>query len=66
MKLIVATFISLLLLAPTAQSEEVCQTVRGSVLIAQDNENTFLGRIANSYTSALFRLSIDNLLTEGG
>ena len=30
---------------------EVCDQVRGAVLLAQDDKNTYLGKIANSYDS---------------
>jgi hypothetical protein len=34
-----------------AQTEQVCDIVNGSVLIAQDDENTFLGKITNAFDS---------------
>lgn len=37
--------------APNVFAEEVCGLVNGSVLIAQDNQNTYLGKIVNSYQS---------------
>jgi len=40
-----------LLIAASAHAEEVCDTVKGAVLIAQDDKNTYLGKIANSYDS---------------
>ena len=38
-----------LVTAPNAFAEEVCDLVNGSVLIAQDSQNTYLGKIVNSY-----------------
>jgi hypothetical protein len=35
----------------TVQANEVCTTVSGSKLIAQDNKNTYLGKIKNSYST---------------
>lgn len=32
-------------------AEEVCSLVQGAVLIAQDDKNTYLGKITNSYDS---------------
>lgn len=40
-----------LLIATSIQAEEVCEVVKGAVLIAQDGQNTYLGKIANSYDS---------------
>jgi len=37
--------------AITATAEEVCDIVRGAVIIAQDGNNTFLGKITNSFDS---------------
>ena len=34
-----------------ASAEEVCEIVRGAVLLAQDDKNTFLGKITNAYES---------------
>jgi hypothetical protein len=38
-------------LVSQVNAEEVCDIVRGSVLIAQDDKNTYLGKIVNSYDS---------------
>lgn len=38
-------------IAPNVFAEEVCGLVNGSVLIAQDSQNTYLGKIVNSYQS---------------
>ncbi|MQT77936.1 hypothetical protein [Pseudomonas helleri] len=38
-------------LLPCAYAEEVCSTVNGAVLIAQDDKNTYLGKINNPYDS---------------
>lgn len=34
-----------------ALAEEVCDVVKGAVLIAQDDKNTYLGKISNAYDS---------------
>lgn len=39
----------LLIFCATANANELCQIVDGSVLIAQDSENTYLGKITNSF-----------------
>lgn len=39
----------LCLLSPSAYGEEVCSIVRGAVVIAQDDKNTYLGKISNAY-----------------
>lgn len=36
---------------PNVFAEEVCSIVNGSALIAQDSQNTYLGKIVNSYQS---------------
>ncbi len=51
MKHIIAAVLSLVVLLPPAFSEEVCSIVKGAFLIAQDDKNTFLGKIANPYDS---------------
>jgi hypothetical protein len=35
----------------TAKAEQVCDIVNGSILIAQDDENTFLGKITTPFDS---------------
>ena len=47
----IATIALFLLLAPQANAEEVCDIVKGAVLIAQDDKNTYLGKITNPYDS---------------
>lgn len=47
----IATIAIIFLLAPLAKAEEVCDIVKGAALIAQDDKNTFLGKITNSYGS---------------
>ena len=42
---------TMFLIVPAAIGEQLCDTVKGSVLIAQDEKNTFLGKIANTYDS---------------
>lgn len=51
MKLLPLTLTVLCLASTAAQGEEVCNIVKGAVLIAQDDKNTFLGKITNSYDS---------------
>ena len=41
--------LSLLFFVSTAQAEEVCSIVSGAKLLAQDDKNTYLGNITNSY-----------------
>jgi len=50
-KLITALALLCSLLVPQANAEEICDIVNGAVLIAQDDKNTFLGKITNSYDS---------------
>lgn len=47
----VSTIVLFLLLASHANAEEVCDIVKGAALIAQDDKNTYLGKITNSYDS---------------
>ncbi|MCS6159840.1 hypothetical protein [Shewanella baltica] len=47
-KFIVSLFI---VLSFSANANDLCQTVDGSTIIAQDNENTYLGKITNSFDS---------------
>ena len=42
---------SLGLLLFSAHGAEVCDQVKGAVLVAQDDKNTYLGKIASSYDS---------------
>lgn len=51
MKSIFAFALFLASLLQSAYAEEVCDIVKGSVLIAQDDKNTYLGNITNSYDS---------------
>ena len=37
--------------ASSAYGEEVCDQVKGAVLVAQDEKNTYLGKIASAYDS---------------
>ncbi|WP_249605472.1 hypothetical protein [Chromobacterium sp. IRSSSOUMB001] len=46
-----AVALLILLTASVAQAEDVCDVVKGAVLIAQDDKNTYLGKIASSYDS---------------
>lgn len=38
-------------LSSAVNAEEVCDIVRGATLIAQDDKNTYLGKITNSFDS---------------
>lgn len=38
-------------LAASANAEEICEAVRGAKIVAQDDENTYLGKVTNSYDS---------------
>ena len=40
-----------LLIVGTAHANEVCPVVNGAKLIAQDDKNTYIGEIKNSYAS---------------
>jgi hypothetical protein len=40
-----------LLAVPSADAEETCEVVRGAKIIAQDDENTYLGKVTNRYDS---------------
>ena len=51
MKFITTTFLFFSLLSSHINAQEICDIVKGAVLIAQDNKNTFLGKITNSYDS---------------
>ncbi len=44
-------FLALLLITSSVQAEDVCLIVSGAKIIAQDDENTYLGKISNSYDS---------------
>jgi len=46
-----AVAISLCLWAGAAGAEEVCDILNGAVIIAQDSNNTFLGKVTSSYDS---------------
>ena len=46
-----AMLVSLCLMASTAGAEEVCDILNGAVIIAQDSNNTFLGKVTSSYDS---------------
>ncbi len=43
--------ISLYLWANAAGAEEVCDIINGAVIIAQDSNNTFLGKVTNKFDS---------------
>ncbi len=51
MKFIATLFLSFALLVPYADAEEVCDIVKGAVVIAQDDKNTYLGKVTNPYDS---------------
>lgn len=44
-------FLAMLLLTYSVHGEEVCSIVSGAKLIAQDSNNTYLGKISNRYDS---------------
>jgi hypothetical protein len=44
-------FVLVSLVATLAHSNELCEAVKGAVVIAQDDKNTYLGKISNSYVS---------------
>ncbi len=44
-------FLAILLVTSSVQAEDGCSIVSGAKLIAQDSENTYLGKISNSYDS---------------
>lgn len=39
------------MVAPAHADASVCPVLRGAAIIAQDNQNTFLGKVANKYDS---------------
>jgi hypothetical protein len=43
--------ISLCIWASAANAEEICDILNGAVIIAQDSDNTFLGKITSSFNS---------------
>jgi hypothetical protein len=49
--ILVSLVLAVVICAPAIASEELCTIVSGAVLIAQDDENTYLGKITNSYDS---------------
>lgn len=51
MKFMAIVILLLSLFAPHANAEEVCDTVKGAALVAQDNKNTYLGKITSAYDS---------------
>ena len=51
MKSLLLILVSLFAFAQNAFSEEVCDIVSGAVLIAQDDKNTYLGKISSAYDS---------------
>lgn len=51
MKQLVILLLSFATILMNARAEEVCDIVKGSVLIAQNDKNTFLGKIASAYDS---------------
>ena len=51
MKPIFSLVLALIFSSPNAIAEEVCDIVKGAVLIAQDDKNTFLGKITSAYDS---------------
>ena len=45
------TALVLLLTSAGALANDLCEVVKGAVLIAQDEKNTYLGKITNAYDS---------------
>ena len=43
--------VSLCLLASAAEAEEICDILNGAVIIGQDSNKTFLGKVTSSYDS---------------
>ena len=48
--IIITSLIIILSAAPVA-AEEICDILKDAAIIAQDDQNTFLGKITNSYDS---------------
>jgi hypothetical protein len=48
--LLLASFYALSLVTQV-HAEEICTLLKGSVIIAQDDKNTYLGKITNAYDS---------------
>ncbi len=47
--------LSLLLFSATTSAEQLCNTVAGAALIAQDGDNTYLGELGSKYdTDSIF------------
>ena len=42
---------AILLITASIQAQDVCSIVRGAKILAQDSQNTYLGKITNSYDS---------------
>ena len=47
----IITSVLAIVITSSALAEDVCVVVKGSVIIAQDDQNTFLGKIASSFDS---------------
>lgn len=48
---LIFTALTIISAAAPAGAEEVCDIVKDAAIIAQDDQNTFLGKITNSYDS---------------
>lgn len=44
-------FLSLFIFSAITQAEQLCHLVEGATLIAQDGENTYLGKLGSKYDS---------------
>ncbi|ABX49407.1 MULTISPECIES: hypothetical protein [Shewanella] len=44
-------FLSLFIFSAITQAEQLCNLVEGATLIAQDGENTYLGKLGSKYDS---------------
>lgn len=51
MRLLLAIAAVVSLLGSAAHAQEVCEAVKGAVIIAQDSDDTYLGKISSSYDS---------------
>lgn len=51
MKTATALVLLALIVVSPVRGEELCDIVKGAVLLAQDDDNTYLGRISSAYDS---------------
>jgi hypothetical protein len=50
-RIVVVIWIACQVIVPATAAEELCTMVDGTFVIAQDDENTYLGKITNGYDS---------------